>query len=449
MLRSLCDNSSILRPCIEAWVANIPGTGWDIERSGQTKAQEAEETEAERKKKEPLKDFFYQPWPETTFTSELEKVIRDREETGNGYMEIIRNLKGRVQGMHRIDAIDLRFVKLDAPVTVQKPVRRNGKEIFLQYEKRERRYVQLVGNSYIFYKDFGVERQLNKKTGEWEKDEKAVALKDRSTEIIHFGTNIQDVETPYHWPRWIGNLPSVRGSRKAEEFNHSFWDSGGIPPLLIVVSGGQLAVNAEQALQDHFMTSGGHKHSAAILEAFAAVGDVEGRSNVKVDVHQFGNSRQKDSMWEEYIAKCEFRIQRSFRLPSVFLGFTDQFSFASLHSAYTVAETQVFSPERRKIDEVVNQRVLPVLENYDGWMFVSMPLTVRDVAQQLIAMNLLKDVVTTASLAREANYALDLDLKVDPSVPTGGMAMKKLLEQPQTDRPTKGSSPGNRTPVGN
>ena len=449
-LRYLVDQNDILRPCIEAYVANIAGTGWDLELAEET----LEETDSDKKEKVGIEEFFDEPMPDTSFTSEAKKVIRDREETGNGYMEVLRNLKDEVMGLQRLDTVDMRFVKLDDPVTVKKPVRRFGTVKELEVPKRERRYVQIIGSKYVYYKEFGATRDLNKRTGAWETDEEPVSTDDRATEVIYFGTGIQDPASPYHLPRWIGNLPSILGSRKAETFNVEFFNSGGIPPLMLIVQGGHLAANAETALRDHFMTSGGDKHTAVILEAFASSGDVDSPNNVRVTAERFGADRQKDALFEEFITKCDFRIQRTFRLPSIFLGFTDQFSFAALHAAYTVTESQVFAPERRDFDEIVNLKIMPEIDQTGKWLFVSMPLTVRDVAQQLKAMELVKEIASSETLIKEVNHSVDLALDAGPMADPAsdlepGLPDNGSVRTPSRDRPTISPSarPGNNTPT--
>ena len=50
----------------------------------------------------------------------------------------------------------------------------------------------------------------------------------------------KDTQSPYGYPRWISQLPSVIGSRAAEESNFHLLQSGGIPPVLVTITGGTL-----------------------------------------------------------------------------------------------------------------------------------------------------------------------------------------------------------------
>ena len=52
------------------------------------------------------------------------------------------------------------------------------------------------------------------------------------------------------------------------------------------------------------------------------------------------------------------KIRSSFRLPPLFVGLSEDMTFATAKTAYQVAETQVFQPEREKFDNTINHAVL-------------------------------------------------------------------------------------------
>jgi hypothetical protein len=241
------------------------------------------------------------------------------------------------------------------------------------------------------------------------KDE-TIAAKDRASEIIWF-TNKPDVDTPYGLPRWISNVPSVVGGREAEEFNLQYFASGGVPPLLIIVSGGRMAEEAEKLLTRHFMSNGPNRHNAAIMEAYATGGDIDSPQNVKVTVERFGSERMTDSMFENYMQQCDMRIRRSFRLPEIFIGNASDVSFATAFASYTVAEAQVFGPERDEFDEKINLLLMPELDGGKTFVYHSLPLAVRDVAQQLKGLELLVDKITSESMVEAISQITDISVR--------------------------------------
>lgn len=458
VLARLAWRNNILPPLIEAMEVNVDGTGHeivplepeDVQEPEQRAEAEGEEEEDEtgdelppeiQKQKTTIESWFDEPWPGESFLTIRRKLRRDQEETGNAYLEVLRNTSDDVIFARHIDAKTMRLVKLDKPVLVEKSVLRGGEEITAQVLIRERRFVQAIAGKFVYFKEFGASRDLDKTNGRWPEDpenqetagETGAAIRmspdKRATEIIHL-INKRDPETPYGIPRWISNAPSVVGSRRAEEFNLDFFDAGGVPPLMIIVQGGKLAEDAEKALREHFLASGVARHQAAVLEAFSTSGDINSPQNVRVTVERFGADRQKDSMFEKYTENCDKRTRRSFRLPSLFLGMSDDVSFATAFASYTVAEAQVFKPERDEFDEMVNLKLMPALPDGDKFAYRSLPVIAVGAERQLSAMELVKDIVEPAELVEEINQLANLSLKVKAKKDESPLDPRPPIEQP-------------------
>ncbi len=290
----LGEKNSILPPLIQAMVVNIDGTGAEI-IDDDTAA--ADESEAGKKKAEneriAIREYFDEPFPGESFLTQRRAMRNEQERIGNAYLEVMRNALGEVVFWKPITpAKNMRLVRLDDPVDVVKVVTRNGKDQQVTVPVRERRFVQAVGTNVVWFKEFGASRDVNRETGEWA-PKGSLDFGLRGNEIIHF-KNQSDPFSPYGLPRWWSNSPSVVGSRRAEEFNLLFFDSGGIPPMMLIVSGGALATEAEKALRDHFLATGANRHAAVVLEAYSTGGNVDNPSNVKIQVERFGSERQND-----------------------------------------------------------------------------------------------------------------------------------------------------------
>ena len=182
---------------------------------------------------------------------------------------------------------------------------------------------------------------------------------------------------------------------------------------MIIVSGGALAEGAEKALREHFMSTGEMRHQAAVMEAYSTEGDVDSPANVKVTVERFGSERTTDSMFENYIANCDKRVQRAFRIPSIFLGESADFNFATALSAMMVAEAQVFACERREFDEIINLKLMPELPHGDEFTYRSKGLGLRDATQQLEALGLVKDSITDEDFVSKVGETVGLELVFD------------------------------------
>ena len=431
-LSALAHQNNTLLQAIAAMEINIDGTGYEIQRKDGEDMSEEDE-----KKTAKFKEFFDEPYPGQSFTTIRRKLRRDLEACGNAFIEVIRNQKGEITFMRHIEAKMMRMLRLDQPRPVTRKLIRGGKEITMKIMDRRRRYVQVVGNSKVhFFKEFGEEGVLDAITGMWEGDPTAgsqgsilgsgpndpkrdpqdeekiftsqVPPGNRATEILHF-TAIPDVLTPYGVPRWINNLPSVLGSRKAEEFNLEFFDHGGLPPAMILIMGGQLSKESMDNLTAYLSGKAAIKQRGIIAEIFAASGDLGSAGNVKVSVERFGDERQKDSMFQTYDDRCAEHVRIAFRLPPMFLGLSEAYNFATAYTAYMIAEAQVFAPERREFDELINLYIMKELDANDEYMFRSRGLNVVDVEQKLKGLELSKDYMNPTSFIASMNEIVRSD----------------------------------------
>lgn len=411
-LQYLTQTNNALSACIEAMVNNVDGTGAVFEPRDGFSTDKADDQTVQA-----LTEFFNEVFPGQSFLSLRKKVRRDIHAVGWGVIEVIRNAAGEIVFLRHADAKTVRYVVLDEPVMVDVTVKRGGQGVTLKMPRRERRFAQqLVVNKVVYFKEFGASRDLDKSTGVWAQKGRRLALKDRATEFLVFG-DIPDALTPYHVPRWVPQMPSVLGSRKAEELNLEFFNAGGIPPLLIILQGGSLVEEAEKKLEQILNGSVANKLRAATLEAISNEGSLDRAGQVKVTVERFGSERQQDSMFENYDARCEVRVRRAFRLPSLFLGASEQASFATAYTSYTLTEAQVFLPERQSFDEVITTQLLPAM-GYGDYKYRSLPLQVNDATLKLQAVQVANATgrVDPEDVIDAVNEFANLSLKVSAKV---------------------------------
>ena len=429
VLDRLSQENNALSPCIEAMVTNIDGTGYIFEKDTDNRLEQ-DPTDPQV---QALNDFFNEPWPGENFMSIRKKVRRDIERTGNGYIEVIRTPNDEIVYMRHVDAKMMRIVKLDEPTITQKTVQRKGVAVKIKTSVRERRYCQLLnGIALVYFKEFGASRDLNKRNGAWAPQGQRLPANLRSSEILHL-TALPDAHTPYGVPRWVSQMPSVLGSRKGEEFNLDFFDNGGVPPLLILLQGGTLAAETRRALEQGLQAGAKRANRVQILEAEPLGGAIDSPSTAKITIERFGHDRQVDSMFEKYDDKCEERVRRAFRLPPIFVGAAKDYSFASAYASYTVAEAQVFQPERDEFDELFTLHVLPLM-GFAGYRLRSLPMRINDTSKQMQAIELAgkTDHVDPKDLVVEINETMGLNMKISPTPVIGfGEAIASLtLTQP-------------------
>lgn len=430
-LAGLCQLNNALAPAIEAMVNNVDGTGHSIRLRNEKDDDDDDDAEGSKDaegntkndaKQKRIEDFFEEVFPSQSFTTLRKQLRRDLETVGNAYMEVMRNLAGDLVFLRYVRAKDIRLVKLDTPIEKEVVLTRNDQQVTVTMLASERRYAQIVGNKMVFFREMNATRHLHRTEGLWENSEAAttnnliVEPKDRANELIHL-TMIPDVRSPYGTPRWIAQMPSVLGSRKAEEHNLAFFDSGGIPPVLITIAGGQLGEEAQKTLEQFFSGQASTKQRGVVMEVENSGGtlDKEG-TGTKIEVVKFGAEQVKDSMFEKYDERSEKRVRRSFRLPPLFVGQAEDFSFATAFASYTVAEAQVFQPERAEFDEMVNNLIMPELDPDGLFEFMSLPITVNDTAQRLDAIKIALEAggIDAEGVIDAINDLVGLELKFDP-----------------------------------
>lgn len=403
---SLVEQNNALNQCISAMEVNIDGTGFDIVR---TDGEEIDEDEAETL--QPVKEFLMEVSPTVSFVTLRRQLRRQLEISGYGCIEIIRNPKDEIVFMRTLESKTIRLMKLGDAVPTQKTLIRGGTAMKIQTLTRERRFVQLIARNKIYFKEFGSTRDLAKANGTFVSSGLRLPFEERASEIIYLTVHRSAV-SPYGVPRWLNNLPSVIGSRSAEELNLEYFAAGGIPPLMIFITGGAMAEKARKQLEGLLAGKARNKLKGIVADIQSTSGTIDKGGGVKVDIESFGSDRQQDSMFENYDIRCEQRVRASFRLPPLFVGKADDYSYASVFASYTLAEAQVFQPERMEFDEVFNNTVMKEVTN-GVYRIKSKPLTVADAETNLntlrTAMN--GGAITKDSLIENLNLVGSVNLK--------------------------------------
>jgi PBSX family phage portal protein len=426
-LDRLSQENNALGPCIEAMVTNVDCTGYKFESVDAEAEDDGDDDNIDA-----LKEFFDEVWPGVSFSETRKLVRRDLERTGNGFIEVVRNPQDEIALLRRVDSKMMRMLRLDDAIPVPMKVTRKGKEQVVQVMKRERRYCQLVnGVSLMYFKEFGAVRDLHKKTAVWAPAGQRLAANMRASEIIHL-TVLPDAHTPYGVPRWANQIPSVLGSRKAEEFNLEFFDNGGVPPIMILLQGGTMQSETRKSIEQRLSGEAKKNNRVIVVEAEPIGGGLnQAPPQARVTVERFGADRQADSMFEKYDERCEERVRRSFRLPPIFIGHSKDYNFATAFASYTVTEAQVFKPERDAFDEAVTMRLIPVL-GYKGYRIRSNPLVIEDATLKLQGLEVIEgmaDQVEPADVVAAVNETCGLHLKVSENAPD--LAGRAAIQQQQ------------------
>jgi len=350
-LQQIVDSNSILPQCVTAYKKNIAGYGIDVKFKNRIDKEDKEAI----KQKEELENIieflsFEKPTKEV-----FEEIIEDRERLGYAFLEVIRDLGGRVVEIARVSYPEsIEIVKLEDKLTEYK-VTRNGK--ISSRSKKFRCYKQMVNGNTVYFKEFMNRKKMNKKTGSYED----VVVENQANELIHF--KINNRLTVYGKPRWEGVLISALGARYAEKLNLNYFINGRHTPMAILIKNGTLSDDAFLNLQSYMNDIKGEagQHKFLLLEAERMQKETmldSDSDKLDIEIKPLAEMLQKDELFIEYLDNSRKKIQSAFRLPDIYVGYTQDFNVATAKQAVTTTEQQVFVPERESLSWVLNNLLL-------------------------------------------------------------------------------------------
>lgn len=363
-LKLIGEYSSILQQCVDAYKTNIVGFGIESEYKLDINSEDVEKHVKDLAENENtrLGEFIRYLNLDESPELILGYVIDDREKTGNGYIEIIRDGTGLPVGIEYVDAQHMRVCKKTVPEQVEYTILENGAEKKVRRWKRFRRYVQMIDQEKVYFKEYGDPRIMNLRTGKFDESTPEHL---QATEIYHFKIG----SGTYGKPRWLGNLISLYGARKAEELNLMYFTNGRHIPAAITVSNGQLDDASYEALQSYMNDLSGtdNAHKFLLLEVQgttteAFINGDEKLTPAKVEIKSLAEVLQQDALFLEYDENTRQKIRSSFRLPPLYTGEAQEFSRATADTARKVTEEQVFQPERKTLARILNALFLEPLE---------------------------------------------------------------------------------------
>lgn len=412
----MVETSNMLLQCILAYVTNIALYGWEIvsadDKSEKDPAEEAE-----------LQSFIDSPNADESLMTLHARVVFDRYAAGFGYVEVIRDRKGRPSILRRAPARTTMVCPKDPTnVRVSYDVMRGPRVSYVSEYKNFRIYRQHAGGVFRYFKEMGDPRRLNMETGVFETPDNPVPDDKLATELIHFRSLLSD--DPYGIPEWINQLPSIMGSREAEEVNLRYFEDNTVPPMLLTVAGGRLTRASYNDLVNKLNAQAVGKerqNQIMLLEAVPEQAGLEDKGTVQIKVDKLTDARQGDGLFAKYDEANQSKVRSSMRLPPVLVGLSQDVTFATANVSAFIAETQVFLPARTAFDEVYNKRFVnsPHGLGLKTVALRSKAPTVTNPEMLLKALTALNNMgaVTPRTALESARKILQLDL---PSYPQKG-----------------------------
>lgn len=361
------EESDVLQSCVEAMRNNIDGFGYQLQFLGDDRKDK--KLPLAVAEKATVSNFFDQVNEGQSFTTIRKLRREDVEILGNGAFEVIRNRLNRIQMLYYMPFKKLRLTFLDTtPINIPITLLRDGKKVKVVVKRYFRKFAQVgaSGKKLRWFKEFGDPRTMSATTGEFTLNPKI-----KASEIMHHKLSFGGA--PYGLPRWIGAILDAMGRRSATYVNYDLFESQGIPPMAVLVSGGVLTDESIEELSDiiRSLRGVGKWNKIMLLESNVESVGLEDKGSAKIELKNLAEYRKEDQMFNQYLEATEKHIRHRFRLPPLYVGAAETFTHATAKAAQTVAEEQVFIPERMESDEEVNTHIVKNELGIEQWKYKS------------------------------------------------------------------------------
>jgi len=371
-LYKIAEESDIISACVAAYQKNIDGFGYRLDFLGDDRTEI--NTKEAKDQYETAINFFDEPNANQSFQMLREAFRKDFEFLGQGYFEVVRFRTGGIAAMYYCPAIDIRLSVLDSePVTVVTSLYRGGRWRKVNIKKRFRRFAQISYESSAirWYKELGDPRVVDSTNG------RVVSSRKEAKEVATELFMIKNGESgrSYALPKWLPCVTDVMGRANSQYVNYDVLETSGVPPLMLLITGGSLTDESKDELRVWAQSMRGPENfnRMALLECESNLLGLDDKNSVKIELKNLIDYRANDLMFDGYLKSTADTIRQAFRLPLMYLGTLDiSGSYASSYSIIKITENQVFQPERQFFDEHINKQILWKELGCKMWKYTSL-----------------------------------------------------------------------------
>lgn len=336
---------------VNAKVANIVGLGYKFVETSKTKrgleniADDEKKTKKVRGALNEHRDELFEQLEglneEDTFIEGLEKVWRDYEIMGNGYIEVGRNRDNTIGYVGHVPAHTVRVRR-----------KRDG-------------FVQINGRDAVFFRNFG-------------DDVANPVTSDRSpNELIHI-KRYSPSSTYYGVPDVVAAQQAIAGNEFSARFNLDYFENKAVPRHVITLKGAKLGTGAQTQLLEFFETGlKGQNHRSLFIPLPAD----EGNNKVEFKIDKIESDGQ-DSSFNNYRKGNLAEILMAHRVPVSKVSTAEGASLAIARDADKTFKEQVCQPQQRLLEKKVN-RIIRELTDAFELKFHEMSLTDTNTQSQI------------------------------------------------------------------
>ena len=317
-LAKLYESNSVHAAAVDAKIDNIVGLGyyWDNTRKAEkirdrAAKKSAEKLEAVENNLRDDRDRLDQVLSEMNafdeFEEILEKVLKDRFTTGNGYIEVGRRRDGMIGYIGHVSSQYMRV-----------RTHRDG-------------YIQYAGGQPVFFRNFG-----DKTTPD------PFGIDPNPNEIIHLKEN-SPTNNFYGVPEIVAAIHNIAGIEFANKYNIEYFENKAVPRYIITTSGCTIGKNVHAEILRFFETTTKGKHHRSILIPLPS-------QNAKIEFTPVETKKQEAS-FVDYIEQNSKYILARHRVPANRLGITNGAGIGDTRDANKMFKETVCNPEQRLLEK--------------------------------------------------------------------------------------------------
>lgn len=311
------------KAAVDAKVSNVVGLGYDFIPNARTKMKmnsfDESKTEKYQRKlddwKITLNEALEDMHSDHTFKEILERVWKDYETMGNGYIEVGRSdSTGKIAYIGHLPAASVRVRR-----------HRDG-------------FVQIISNKAVFFRNFG------------KNDADPIGQDGNPNEVIHL-SKYAPSSTFYGIPDIVAAKGAVAGMKFAQDFNLDYFENKAVPRHVIILKGATINPRLAKNILEFFETGlKGQNHRSLFIPLPGDTADK--KVELKIEPVEAGI---QDSSFDKYDRSNTSKILMAHRVPINKVGMPEGVSLAVARDADKTFKEQVCGPEQDTLENKVNK----------------------------------------------------------------------------------------------
>lgn len=174
----------------------------------------------------------------------LMDVDEDYEDTGNGYIEVIRSA-GKITGLHHLPSRETYMKVEDSKHNYHYVIKGGGSERhFAAFGDKEAFIERAKANNLVTFSD----------------PAEGETLEDTISEVIHF-RKPSSRDKNYGTPDWVSAVPMIELAQMLHQYKFDFFNNRGVPEFLLFITGKKVGDKEWKVIEDTMKANIGHGNS--------------------------------------------------------------------------------------------------------------------------------------------------------------------------------------------